>query len=304
MSEKLKIIDQGLIELEDQLLRELRRLRQQGSTEICSQIDPKPHGELKLIYSNLLKSLQATGGWSNLSLKSEEQEWIEHRMRVVRNLLIRKLPTAFLTAGHEEHKATSSSKFGTDAHYASEALTILDEQVTSHQVNGRTIEEVIQERAEFNSKELSKGYSQDHKREIAQSPDEIRNKLKGLIGSGGPSTFAPKDLAGSTPRTAVPKRPSAAAKKNTIAQSPAEIRRTLAEQQASHTDKASFGSKDVAGVADKMPPPLVPPPKGKAVFASRDIEPIPDKSPAESEKEKAPPKPKSGRAVFESKDLS
>jgi hypothetical protein len=179
---------------------------------------------LKLTYGALLESLQATGNWSNLSLKSEEQEWIEDRMRIVRNLLVRKLPTAFLSASHQEHKATSSSEFGTDAHYASELLVILDEQVARHQVDGRTIEQVMQERAEFNSKELSKGHAQDSRREIAKSPDEIRNKLKGSTGSGGPSKFESRDLGGSTSRSAIPQKPASTGNAG-IAQSPDDIRK-------------------------------------------------------------------------------
>lgn len=62
MSEQLKKIDQGLIETEDRLLAELGRLRKQDSAELYSQIDPALHEELKLGYSALLESLQATGG--------------------------------------------------------------------------------------------------------------------------------------------------------------------------------------------------------------------------------------------------
>jgi hypothetical protein len=231
MSEYLKNIDEELIELEDRLLAELRRLRKLDSTEVYSQIDPALHEELKLIYSALLESLQASGDWANLSLRSEEQEWIEDRMRIVRNLLVRNLPTAFLAASHQEHKATSSSKFGTDAHYASEELTILEEQVARHQVDGRTIEEVVKERAEFNSKDLTEGHAQDARREIALPPDEPRRKLT--------------------------------------------------ERQTRSTGKASFVSKDVAGMADKMPAttpepkpastPPAPTPAGRAVFKSKDL---------------------------------
>jgi hypothetical protein len=301
MSENLQKIDLDLIALEDRLLAEHRRLRKLDSTEVYSQIDPALHEELKLIYSALLEALQAIGDWANLSLKSEEQEWIEDRMRIVRNLLVRKLPTAFLAASHQELKATSSSKFGTDAHYASGVLTVLDEQVARHQVDGRTIEEVMQERAEFNSKDLSKGHAQDSRRETAQSPDEIRNKPKGSTGPGGPSTFASRDLGGPRPATVVPQNPAPAAEKSTIAQSPDEIRQKLAQRQTSSTGKATFGSKDVVGMADKMPTPT---PSGKAVFSSKDIESISDKFPAANKKEEEPPKPRVGPAVFESKDLS
>jgi hypothetical protein len=301
MSDNLKNIDLDLIALEDRLLAEHRRLRKLDSAEVYSQIDPALHEELKLIYSALLEALQAIGDWANLSLKSEEQEWIEDRMRTVRNLLVRKLPTAFLAASHQEHKATGSSKFGTDAHYASEVLDILDKQVARHQVDGRTIEEVMQERAEFNSKELSKGHAQDSRSKIAQPPEEIRNKPKGSTGAGGPSTFVSRDLGGSTSGTVVPQKPAPAAEKSTIAQSPDEIRQKLAQRQTSSTGKATFGSKDVVGMADKMPTPT---PSGKAVFGSKDIESISDKFPAENKKKEEPPKPKAGPAVFESKDLS
>ena len=327
MSENLKRIDQDLIELEDRLLAELRRLRKLDSAEVYSHIDPALHEGLKLNYGALLESLQATGDWSNLSLKSEEQEWIEDRMRIVRNLLVRKLPTAFLSASHQEHKATSSSEFGTDAHYASELLVILDEQVARHQVDGRTIEQVMQERAEFNSKELSKGHAQDSRRQIAQSPDEIRNKLKGSTGSGGPSRFESRDLGGSTSRSAIPQKPASTGNAG-IAQSPEDIRKKLQGSKGSG-GPSTFTSRDLGGSTPEAAAPRKPAPEpeksriaqspeeirhklaerqtsstGKAVFGSRDIEPIPDKFPAATKKKEEPPKPRTGPAVFESKDLS
>lgn len=233
-------------------------------------------------------------------------------MRIVRNLLVRKLPTAFLVASHREHKTTGSSEFGTDAHYASEVLGILDQQVARHQIDGRTIEEVIQERAEFNAKDLSKGHAQDSRREIAQSPDEIRNKLRGSTGAGGPSTFASRDLGGSTPQTTTSREPAPGPGESSIAQSPEEIRRKLAERQSNATGKASFDSKDLAGMTEKpltptpgqKPKPASAPAAGKAVFDSRDIEPIQDKFPARNTKKEEPPKPRTGPATFESKDLS
>jgi len=204
MDEKLKNVDQSLIYPENTLLAELRRLRKLGSDEVYSAIEPNLHEEIKDIYRGLLAEIEATGDWSNLSIKSYEQEWIEGRMKVVRNLLVRKLPTVFLTLSHNEHKATNDSEFGTEDHYAAPELAILDEQVAMHHVDGRTIEDIAKEKAEFSSRELSRGHEQEKVRgpiaqspeEIAQSPEEIRRKLAERQGAGsaGKATFGAKDI--------------------------------------------------------------------------------------------------------------
>lgn len=322
MDALLKGIDRDLISMEETLLMELRRLERQPVEETYTAIEPGLKKELKISFNATVQKLEGSGDWSNLSLKSFEQEWIEDRLKVVRNLLIRKLPTAFLALSHEEHKQTRKSDFATDDHQASQELAILDEQVSLHHVEGQSIDQVLQDRAQFDSRELTHGHAKaKEKRVIAQSPDEIRRKLEGKSGQTGASSFASKDINSlndtltATPRKDIAKSPeeirrklsekgggasqgasSFAAKElsstrsggatpqkaNTVAQSPDEIRRKLAERQA-----ASPGSS-------------------KAVFGSKDVKSatpsVELRKPPPPEK-KPEPKP-AGKAIFESKDLS
>ena len=98
-----------------------------------------------------------------------------------------------------------------------------------------------------------------------------------MLFRSGPSTFEAKDLS-STVQDVPPVQPKAPG----IAQSPEEIRRKLAERQASQPQSS-----------------------GRASFTAKDIES--DLPPAEKGNEKKPEetdKPKPGRAIFEAKDLS
>lgn len=314
MDELLKKIDRDLISLEEFLLLEIRRLRQQDTIETYSPIEPGLKKEMKISFNTTVKTLEGSGDWSNLSLKSFEQEWIEDRLKVVRNLLVRQLPTAFLALSHEEHKQTRKSDFTTDDHQASVELAILDEQVGLHHVEGQSIDQVLQDRAEFDSTELTHGHATAKERR-AQSSDDIRKKLEGKSGLSGTSSFASRDLRNLTDTIAdMPKK--------NIARSPDEIRRKLQEKGASVSQGASlFAAKDLS--SSKHTPIVKPSGKvaqspdeirrklaerqasqssatSKAVFGSKDVSraaaPTPQKSAAE-------PKP-AGKATFESKDLS
>ncbi len=314
MEDWLTPIDQDLIDLEDTLLGELRRLRKTESDDLYVNIEPALHNTLKRNYTGLLKKLEGSGDWGNLSLKSYEQEWVEGRMKVVRNLLVRELPNAFLDLSHNEHKASKDSEFGTQAHTAAPELAILDQQVAMHHIDGRTIEEIVKEKAEFTSKDLAKGHEQEKVRgPIAQSPDEIRKKLAGKRGQGS-SSFESKELS----NTIGPNNPTPVApvRKKEIAQSPEEIRRKLAERQSAAAGKASFGAKDIASVSDTFKPAAstekkvsndqpATPTAGKAVFGAKDIEPEATRTIRQASASKTPEKkePK-GPALFEAKDLS
>lgn len=187
---------------------------------------------------------------------------------------------------------------------------------------------VITGKAQFDSKDLSAQAAEalDGK-EIAQTPEEIRRKLAERSGSQstGASSFVAKDLSTEAP-TPVPTQ----SKGKDIAQTPEQIRKKLAERGGSSTGKASFGAKDISHEepveqqekpkelseaeraairkaeleAEKAQQPTT----GRASFVSKDIEPVvpqeaPRKRPA-AEQPKEPEPPKSGKAVFESRDLS
>ncbi|MBO6555625.1 MAG: hypothetical protein JJ957_03920 [Pseudomonadales bacterium] len=324
MDEKLKQIDRDLIDLENALLYELQRLQLLDEDSVYSEIDPAIHREMKDYYRKLVAELEGDSkDWSNLSLKSFEQEWVEGRMKIVRNLLVRKLPTVFLTISENQNRAQGDSEFGTEEHYAAPWLAILDEVVAMHVVDGRTIEEIAKERAQFSSRDLD--HEQEKLRERrAQSPDEIRNKLKGKMSGSGASQFAARELSNtiSPVANAQPVKP---AKKKEIAQSPDEIRRKLAERGSSAGGKASFGAKDLSSApapsAPAAPVKKAAPAKeiaqspdeirrklaergsssgGKASFGAKDIQSANEKYAKKEEPKEAP----SGPASFEAKDLS
>lgn len=328
MNEALQKIDTDLIELEERLLVELSRLRKLGSKDTYSEIEPALKSELKVIYSALVEALAATADTKELTLKSDEQLWIEDRMRVVRNLLVSKLPTAFLSLSHAEHRHHKREPGESEKHTASRELAILSEQVSQHVREGRSIEDIAKERAQFDSKELSSGHAQDTKRDIAQSPDEIRKKLAGKSGGQGPSSFAAKDLASNnltTPELA------AAGKSADIAQTPEAIKAKLAGK-ASSQGPSTFAAKDLS--SNNPTPPqsgsasfnptkksdadIAQTPEairqklaerqqegsvGKASFGAKDIQSVEDKIALTEEKRKKPEKP-TGKAVFNSRDLS
>lgn len=340
MDENLKQVDENLIDLENLLLAELQRLRMLDLESDYSDIEPGIKEEMKNVYRQLVAEIEGDrSDWSNLSLKSFEQEWIEGRMRIVRNLLVRKLPTVFLTISQNQYRAEADKEFETDDHYAAPWLAILDEVVAMHVVDGRSIDEIVKERAQFSSRDLAHEQEKAGSR-LAQSPDEIRRKLQGKISGAGASQFLAKDLSNAVnPSTkAIPVKPG---EPKDIAQSPEAIRRKLAERQAdaSSSGKASFGAKDLSNPAAPSSPP--PPPRrkveekpkeiaqspeeirrklaerqasgsssgGKASFGAKDIEsvnerfsqpPMPKKAPEKEEPEEKP----AGPARFEARDLS
>ncbi|MFT7220533.1 MAG: hypothetical protein ACI8Z1_002150 [Candidatus Azotimanducaceae bacterium] len=286
MDELLKKIDRDLISLEELLLLEIRRLRQQDTNETYSPIEQGLKREMKISFNTTVKTLEGSGGWSNLSLKSFEQEWIEDRLKVVRNLLVRKLPTAFLALSHEEHKQTRKSGFTTGGHQASVELAILDEQVGLHHVEGQSIDQVLQDRAKFNSTELTHGHA-TAKEKRAQSSDDIRKKLEGKSGLSGTSSFASRDVSSLNDTISDMAREK-------IAQSPDEIRRKLQEKGSSESQGASlFAAKELS--SSKHVPAAKP--FGKVAQS-------PDEIRRKLAERQAFPSNATSKAVFGSKDLS
>lgn len=198
MSELLGKIDKDLIDLEERLLLELGRLRKLDLSQTYTEIDPNLKSELKHIYSALVDALESTVSTKNLSLKSNEQIWIEDRMRAVRNLLVNKLPSAFLKLSHNEHMRYRPEPHESARHAASREIAILSEQVLLHVRDGQSIAEIIKDRAEFASYDLSRGHAQElapPDRKIAQTPDEIRRKLaERQAQPSGKATFEARDL--------------------------------------------------------------------------------------------------------------
>lgn len=186
---------------------------------------------------------------------------------------------------------------------------------------------VISGKAQFESKDLSaQAEEPTDGKAIAQTPEQIRKKLAERDNSSaGASSFESRDLSSEAPPT----------RDKEIAQTPDQIRRKLAERSSSQTSKASFSSRDIsheeavataptqtqktltateiaaerkaALEAEKASQPTT----GKASFISKDIDPVvPQEVPRkplkkiEQASSSTPSPAPSGKAVFESKDLS
>lgn len=273
MSDLLDKINHDLTELEEKLLLELRRLRKLHLDERYSPLDEAIKLELSLTRDALAESLEHSGDRQNLSLKTDLHEKLQERMDVMRSLLHRKIPTAFIESAHEEAKRSSESVERTISQ--SRELAVLELLVRQHHIDGRSIEDIMKERAQFSSRELRSGHVADlaGKGKIAQSPEEIRRKLaeRGSTSSGA-SSFAARDINHTADfKTAAPK--------GAIAQSPEEIRKKLAERQAAGTTaRASFTAKDIEpgypqdfGGRKEKEKPEPEKPKGKAIFEARDL---------------------------------
>jgi hypothetical protein len=127
--------------------------------------------------------------------------------------------------------------------------------------------------------------------EIAKTPEAIRRKLqKATRRVTGASTFGARDLSNGPPpapkATPEPKR-ERKKKKQSVAQTPEEIRKKLEARQSStqSSGKASFGSKDVKHEAPQE-------------FRAK-----PEKK-KDPEPKKEEERPTTGKAVFEVKDLT
>jgi hypothetical protein len=324
MSELIEKINQDLVTLEERFLNELRRLRKLEQDALYSNLDASLKQEFTFIRDSLAEVLEHSGDRQNLSLRSARHEQMLTRLDVLRNLLARKIPTAFIESSHAEVKLarqnlefqvmnsrqeesgntgggrlnkvsggkqtpeerarnpnqiskTEAAQFDTTGEFmdggiysASRELAVLEKLVRLHHIDGQSIDQVLQARAQFRPRDLSRGHASDRTggRGFAQSPEEIRAKL--------------------------------------------------ARQQTSpNTSKASFLAKEIP------PPPAVPdkpleksgkkeppaPVTGKAVFGARDIEPLApqefrERRPSKKNKPQPPAEKPVGKAVFESKDLS
>ncbi len=185
---------------------------------------------------------------------------------------------------------------------------------------------VISGKAQFESRDLSDQAPEARDgKDIAQTPEQIRRKLAERSSSqtSGASSFQSRDLSAGAPSTS----------SKPIAQTPEEIRRKLAARSGGDAGKASFSSRDIsheeaveqpgttrtlsaAELAAQRKAELEKekaqqPTTGKASFISKDIDPIVPQEVRQTRKkveaeesDTTPEPPKSGKAIFESRELS
>lgn len=341
MAELLDRIEEDLVGVEEELLAEFSRIRKMEWPEPYSKIDPFLKNKLEKTIQGLRHDLDHSGDAKHLTLRTDRHEQLYSRIYVTIYLLDKPVPTAFIDMCHQEvlqsrreHEQNKERKQERVQIYLdggiysdSRELSVLNDVTEQHHEEGLSIEEIIEERAQFLARDLTNApvKAKDGPPRIARSTDEIRKKLEGKTSFAGPSAFEAKDIASVNEEMPDP------SPKKSIAQSPDEIRRKLQERGASGSSQgaSSFEAKDLSSSLPPTPPPLprkkVKPkevaqtpeeirkklaerqagdePKGKAVFGAKDIEPVASNVPPKPRKKEEPAKP-SGKAVFESKDLS
>lgn len=353
MTNILDTIDNSLQEVEEQLLQEFDRIRNTLSDARFEAIDPGIKTALGSVVADLRGRLEQTGDRENLQLMTERHEILFARMGVLRQLLNAKIPTAFLHEAHQEVKsnrkkleaeveAQRRKETATESAPTPEAKSGFVSRLKGMFKGNETEKAVKRNRIQVTAEEqknhepvsiyLDNGiYSASRelaalanvfslpKEQQEALQDNHEKKMQAII--SGKAQFQSRDLSNKPPE----EKPG----KKSIAQTPEEIRRKLAERQNSDTGKASFVSKDINHVAPVTSSTPAEKPKsaaeiaaerrreleaekakqpttGKASFVSKDIEPVyaqeaPRKKP---EPEKKPEPPRSGKAVFESRDLS
>lgn len=317
MTGLLDSVDDALTDVEEQLLAEFSRLGALDPPKPNSRINP----ELKSVLEDTMAQLCGDlGRADHLVSQSEETENLFVRIFVSGNLLEQQVPTDFIEISQSKVEksriqleklvsAARESKAGeADAQPGFFKKVFGTKNTQEGELNPLKITPEEEKQFEENTEFLDKGiYSASRElailnaqvvlhyeegKSIAQNPDEIRRKLlsKGISPAQGASTFESKDLSNrprEIPDTYTPPRPKPKEKPAVIAQTPEEIRKKLAERKAGEETidegKAVFGAKDIAHIAEQMPaepepePEPEPPKTGKAIFESRDLSDIPSR---------------------------
>lgn len=331
MTELLDTIDEGLQEVEEQLLQEFDRIRNTLSDSQLESIDPGVKNALGGVVDEMRQRLDQSGDRQNLQLMTEQHEILHSRIVVLRQLLNAKVPTAFLHEAHSEVKSSRKeleSRVIQRRHETEEDDGPVEKGGLFGKIKGlfsggapKTEKETARNRIDVTEEEakrlepvtiyLDNGiYSASRElsalANIFKLPAQQQNQIKEEHTQRitGKAEFGSRDLSNQP-----------APSKN-IAQTPDAIRAKLADRQGGGSaTKASFGSKDIEHVKakerpqqekPKHQPPTPGPTTGKALFASRDIahEQPHQVAPPPKKKEPAPePTPTTGKATFASKDI-
>ena len=400
MTDFLDTIDASLEEVEEQLLDDFHRALDEGSSDGSIKLDPGIRTALAEVTEHLHQELEDSGR-RELSLITERHEVLYSRIEIARFLFDAEMTVRLLVAARDgietrrddllakvrqqrrrdglspaelpkggrtsrfDHDPTPQEKkrnslgvtAGEEARFG-QAELYLDNGIfsASRELSmlvslfaGGTLDQPPEDaaatdrgKAVFNSKDLKYHApppeyigSDSGKRDIAQSPEEIRRKLQGRSGSGGAASFTAKDLPTQSepprPRRPEPEPPKPAPTGRASFESrdlssatfnePPRPRRPEPKPEPEPpkpaTGRASFAARDLSNAPSFSEPPRprnkepekpAPAPTGKAVFASKDIAPVaPSDPPRRRDKkpeEKPAPEKRSGPAVFESRDLS
>ena len=144
------------------------------------------------------------------------------------------------------------------------------------------------------------------RRDIAQTPEEIRRKLAARreAAKAGPASFEAKDLASSTYNE--PPRPRQ--KPTAASENKPEPRSGPAVFESRDLSSATYSEPPRPRQRESEPPADKPGQSGRAVFAAKDIDPVvpsdPPRRRKKDEEDEKKDEPRKGPAVFEARDLS
>jgi len=378
MTKALDIVDTSLQEIEEQLLDEFKRIRNSLSDAPFETIDKGIQSSLSDVIQELLHMLENSGDKTNLQLQTERHETLFARASVIKQLLKAKIPTAYLHEIHKEVKTfrkkleikvvekreqkTPAENTPKNTGLLGSIKNLFSGNKSKQETLRNRIKVTDQEAKEFDAVEIyqdSGVYSAS--RELAmlstrlveagafKNPTESKQEKvtpdkAQQSAPSGKASFESKDLSQQAPPL----------KKDSIAQTPEEIRRKLENNQPKPNTTSTFEAKEVTqtiapfdsqidsqfkrtqttskveskkiaaspeAIREKLASRQQPSNMGKATFGSKDVEhAMPNTGALESraskteapEKEtsKSPqapetdPSPPKGKAIFESKDLS
>ena len=158
--------------LEDQLLTDLQRLRKLSLETPYAVLDTRVQGELQRALDAVRSTMESAGDFTQLRLETDHHDQIRDRMRVLDSLLTRKIPTVFI---EDCFQAARAHRIKPDApHFAARVLLLLDQQLRRHHDDGQSIDQVMNRRASFDAKDLTRTAAPPiSKRKVAQSPEKF-----------------------------------------------------------------------------------------------------------------------------------
>ena len=292
MAELLDVIENSLEELEQRLLGEFSR--QAAAAAHSVQIDPVTRQVIAKIENELRHELEHSGDNSNLRLQTGQHEDLRRRLSVVRRLLKANIPIAFIRSVHT----------GVEIESPSTELGILVKRIGK----AAEREEYTVGKATFGSRELSQTGS--HGSQRANTPDELRRKLKGKnVKSTDAVVFGSRDSASSGNQGEQRSRATfgsrelrqaASHQKNTQrATTPDKLRRKLTVNSGNSTDKAAFGSRDLMASDQGK---IVPAKPGRQKNTDRDIATSPEEIRQKLARRQSSAPDDPDRAEFNSRD--
>lgn len=272
MTKVLDIVDASLLEIEEQLLDEFKRIRNTLSEAPFEKIDKGIENSLSSVIQELVHMLENSGDKTDLQLQTERHETLFARSSVINQLLRAKIPTAYL---HEIHNEVKSSRKKLENQVVAKRERSTPSKITPQESpakkggffgsiknmlsRGESDQETLRNRIKVTDQEakefepveiyLDNGiYSAS--RELAMLSHRLVEAGSDLTESkksdaakenerqsapGGKATFESRDLSQKAPPL----------QKGSIAQTPEEIRRKLENSETNPKTASTFEAKDV-----------------------------------------------------------